>query len=119
MADLAPCASAAGAAADVAALWEPDNRIAEEQRAGIADRDHRTDVCRTGCAQCDDHKYDAISHREYFGLYAIFDQTADRDRADEAPVLSAPTEEQSKSIAAIEGKLARGTLEAVRENLAR
>ena len=59
-----------------------------------------------GCAQCHDHKYDAISHREYFGLYAIFDQTADRDRADEAPVLRAPTAEQSKRIAAIEGKLA-------------
>ncbi len=60
-----------------------------------------------GCAQCHDHKYDAISQREYFGLYAIFDQTADRDRADEAPVLRAPTPEQSSKIHGIEQELAQ------------
>ncbi len=59
-----------------------------------------------GCAQCHDHKYDPISQREYFGLYAFFDQTADRDRDDEAPTIAAPTAAQQQRVAAIDAELA-------------
>ncbi len=40
-----------------------------------------------GCAQCHDHKYDPISHKEYFGLFGLL------NNADE-PELKVPTEEQ-------------------------
>jgi hypothetical protein len=73
--------------------------IDEEFRvAAIVDRVNTTLSTWMGttmaCAQCHDHKYDPLSQREYFGLYAVFNQTADADRPDEAPVLSLYTPEQ-------------------------
>ena len=40
-----------------------------------------------GCAQCHDHPSDPFSHREYYGLFAMLNQTQDADRTDEHPVL--------------------------------
>ena len=40
-----------------------------------------------GCAQCHNHKYDPFTMKEYYRLYAIFNNTADADRDDEAPTL--------------------------------
>jgi mono/diheme cytochrome c family protein len=40
----------------------------------------------TGCAQCHTHKYDPLTHEEYFQLYAFFNGTADADRRNESPV---------------------------------
>ncbi len=58
------------------------------------------------CCQCHNHKYDPITQREYFGLYAILNNTADADRGDESPVLEffAPPEEAERR--AIEGEIA-------------
>ncbi|MBL9155565.1 MAG: DUF1553 domain-containing protein [Verrucomicrobiales bacterium] len=38
------------------------------------------------CAQCHTHKYDPITHQEYFQFFALLNQTADADKQNEAPV---------------------------------
>ncbi len=53
-----------------------------------------------GCARCHDHKYDPISQREFYQLFAIF------NNADE-PTLSVPTDQQSKELPALEAEIAQ------------
>ncbi len=47
-----------------------------------------------GCARCHDHKYDPLSQREFYQLFAIF------NNADE-PALPVPTDQQSKELPAL------------------
>ena len=47
------------------------------------------------CAQCHDHKYDPLRQEEYFGIYAIFNQTEDADRGDNSPYIPTPTAEMA------------------------
>jgi hypothetical protein len=66
--------------------------IDEEFRvAAVVDRVNTTMSTWMGttmaCCQCHDHKYDPLSQKEYFGIYAILNQTADADRPNESPVL--------------------------------
>jgi hypothetical protein len=58
------------------------------------------------CAQCHDHKYDPLSQREFFGLYAILNNTADADRRDEAPVVRVPWPPVDEPRAALEARIA-------------
>ena len=59
-----------------------------------------------GCAKCHTHKYDPITNREYYQLYAIFNQTEDANRSDEAPTIPTPTPEQSQKMAALTQQIA-------------
>ncbi|MEO6807823.1 MAG: DUF1553 domain-containing protein [Isosphaeraceae bacterium] len=59
-----------------------------------------------GCARCHTHKYDPITHEEYYKLYAIFNQTEDTDRADEQPLIPVPTSAQDAEIQRIETRIA-------------
>ena len=58
-----------------------------------------------GCAKCHTHKYDPITHEDYYRFYAIFDQTADSDQPDESPVLSLPTPEETSKNKEIETRI--------------
>lgn len=82
----------------------------EFRSAAIIDRTNTTMEVwmglTAGCAQCHTHKYDPLYHQEYYELYAFFNQTADADRNDEQPKISAPTPEQATRIATLEAEIA-------------
>ena len=61
------------------------------------------------CAQCHDHKYDPFATKEYYQLYAFFNQTADRDQDDERPTLKLPSPEQEAQLQQL--RTANATLE--------
>jgi hypothetical protein len=70
----------------------------EFRNAAVVDRVNTTFAVWMGttmaCAQCHTHKFDPITQQEYFEVFAIFNNTADADRKDEAPVLRYFTPEQ-------------------------
>ncbi len=59
-----------------------------------------------GCAQCHSHKFDPISHRDYYGFFAIFNQTEDSDREDEEPKLPLPTAEEKARMEQLKAEIA-------------
>ena len=63
----------------------------EFRNVAVVDRVNTTFTVWMGtsmaCAQCHTHKYDPIAQREYFQVFAFFNNTADADRPDESPTL--------------------------------
>jgi hypothetical protein len=82
----------------------------EFRNVAVVDRVNTTFTTWMGtsiaCAQCHNHKYDPISQKEYFQVFAILNNTADADRNDEAPNYSFHTEDQKKQRAAWEAEIA-------------
>ncbi|MGC3969453.1 MAG: DUF1553 domain-containing protein [Pirellulales bacterium] len=71
--------------------------------AAVNDRTHVTMQAwmglTMGCAKCHAHKYDPISQEEYYRVFAIFNETEDADRPDEAPTLALHTVEETAKTA--------------------
>ncbi len=61
------------------------------------------------CAQCHDHKYDPVSQREYFQLYAYFNNTTDPGmqtrKGNQTPVVEVVSDIEEDKLAAIERKI--------------
>ncbi len=81
----------------------------EFRNAAIVDRVNTTMAVWMGtsmaCAQCHTHKYDPISQKEYFRVFAFLNNTEDADRRDESPLLPLYTDEQKKQKSAWETEL--------------
>jgi hypothetical protein len=70
-----------------------------------------------GCARCHDHKYDPVSQKDYYRLFAFFNSLdgspMDGNNARHAPTVRVPTAEQAKSLADLDRKV-----EALRREIA-
>lgn len=72
----------------------------EFRNAAVVDRVNTTMEVWMGttmaCAQCHTHKYDPLTHDEYFQLFDYFNQSSDADRRDESPLLEIWSRKQKK-----------------------
>jgi mono/diheme cytochrome c family protein len=59
-----------------------------------------------GCAQCHAHKFDPISQREYYQLFAFFNNCEDVNAA--APTISISSPEREAKLVELDAKLAEG-----------
>jgi hypothetical protein len=62
-----------------------------------------------GCARCHDHKYDPITQKEFYQLYAYFDNIPERGNAQKygnsPPMIKAPTADQQASMAQLDAAI--------------
>jgi hypothetical protein len=63
-----------------------------------------------GCTRCHDHKFDPISQKEFYGLFAYFNNVPEQGRAvkygNSPPYITAPTRQQQEALAALDRQLA-------------
>jgi hypothetical protein len=123
----------------------PDQRIATgfnrnhmvSGETGIIDEEYRVDYVAdrlettattflgltVGCARCHDHKYDPISQKDYFQLFAFFNNTVERGMVapdDPPPVMDVATPEQRAELERLtaERRAAEKRFDAVTASLA-
>ncbi len=81
----------------------------EFRTAAVIDRVNTTYAVWMGttmaCAQCHTHKYDPLTQTEYFRSYALLNQTADSDKADERPTMEVISPEQKAARDALQSRL--------------
>ena len=84
----------------------------EYHMAYIVDRVNTTSTVfmglTVGCAQCHDHKYDPLTQKEYYQLYAFFynvpENGLDGRTGNAVPLVKAPTAEQQQRIDALQAQ---------------
>ncbi len=90
-------------------------RIPEETRVeNVFDRTETMGAIWLGttltCARCHDHKYDPFTQREYYQLFAFFNNTSEEGGSFRGgripPVMPLPTEEQSAELESLKESLA-------------
>jgi Protein of unknown function (DUF1553)/Protein of unknown function (DUF1549)/Concanavalin A-like lectin/glucanases superfamily/Planctomycete cytochrome C len=63
-----------------------------------------------GCARCHDHKFDPFSQREFYQLFAYFNNVPEKGRAvkfgNSPPHIKAPTRDQEQTLAALDRRVA-------------
>ena len=83
----------------------------EFRNVAVVDRVNTTMAVWMGttmaCAQCHTHKYDPITQTEYFQFFAILNNTQDRDRRNEEPIISLFTDDQKSRRTVLGGQLAK------------
>ncbi len=85
----------------------------EYRNAYVADRVDTTATVWLGltlaCAQCHDHKYDPLSQKDYYRLYAYFNNVSEDDvgrgGGNSRPVMVVPDEEQGAKLDELEEKI--------------
>ena len=72
-----------------------------------------------GCARCHDHKYDPFSQREFYSLFAIFNNvpesgtlTSNRSGGNSDPVIEVPTADHEAKLASLNAELEKAMAEA-------
>ena len=93
-------------------LMNSENGIIDEEWRVeyVSDRTNTTGKALMGltmeCAKCHDHKYDPISQKEYFGLFAFFNNVDEpgqiRYQTQAAPVLHLTSEQEDRVLAKVE-----------------
>jgi len=90
-------------------------RLAEESRVDyVVDRVETTSTVwmglTLGCARCHDHKYDPFSQKEFYQLYAYFNNISESGSVDRGgnagPVLKVPSAEQAQRLAKLTAEIA-------------
>jgi hypothetical protein len=83
----------------------------EFRNAAVVDRVNTTMQAWMGltmnCAQCHNHKFDALSQKDYFRLFAFFNNTEDADQPDDRPLLQLFTDEQKRQRKSWEEEIAK------------
>ena len=90
----------------IAAEWRVEN---------VVDRVETTSAVwlglTSGCARCHDHKYDPLSQKDFYKLYAYFNNVPESGSGEERPIshpptLKAPSHEQETKMAALDKQVA-------------
>jgi hypothetical protein len=97
----------------------------------VADRVETTATVWLGltftCCRCHDHKFDPLSQREFYQLFAYFNNVPEKGRAvkfgNSPPFIKAPTREQAEALGHLDSRLAQAADpkigKAIREEMAK